>query len=210
MKLSRRAVPAILVPVSFSSLFKIISRLAMAGTLILGIWFFFIQEKSDKGKKTADNAEVEKKKAIPEAGEMTQPDEGIGGGTIKEIAIENKITGSQPPPKREWRKIQAIHLHLPDDPGSRELARSLEEIRTIYPEHVFISTIDVSSTPQKLKDWRVSRAPALVFQTAGERLASLEEVWPKPRLTKKIEELVHGLVRVGKDWRPEVKGLEPR
>lgn len=210
MKLSRRTVPAILVQVSFSSLFKIISRLVMACALILGIWFFFIQDRSGHDKKTGKEEEVENKQGISSEGEMPQPYEEIGGGTIKEVTSDNRTTGSQAPPKREWRKIQAIHLHLPEDSGSREIARSLEEIRTSYPEHVFISTIDVSSTPQKLKDWRVSRAPAIVFQTEGERLASLEEVWPKPRLTKKIEELVYGLIRVGKDWRPEVKGLEPR
>lgn len=112
--------------------------------------------------------------------------------------------------QRELRSVQVIHLHLPDDAGSRELSESLAEIRMSWPDHLTISTINVSSNPKILAEWRVSKAPAVVFQTSGQRLYTMEELWPKPRLAKKIEQLIHGLVEVDKNWRPEIKGMERR
>lgn len=129
-----------------------------------------------------------------------------GGSGTSDALPEFQAKGSH----QELRSVQIIHLHLPDDAGSRELSESLAAIRMSWPDHITISTIPVASKPQILTEWRVSKAPSVVFQTEGQRLYTLEEVWPKDRLAKKIEQLIHGLVGVDKNWRPEIKGMERR
>ena len=32
---------------------------------------------------------------------------------------------------------------------------------------------------------------------------------PRIKIERKVEEILRGLKRVGKDWRPEVKGMQP-
>jgi hypothetical protein len=200
---------------STSSVFRFFSRLVMIGGFAMAVWFIFFVERPGNDAETEKQAEIEKKgPGINGQGEMANATDSMDVKKMPEgekiLNPDAKSDSGQGKNGRELRTVQVTHLHLPDHAGSRELSGSLAEIRMSWPDHLTISTIDVSSRPQTLADWRVSSAPAVVFQTEGQRLYSLEEVWPKDRLAKKIEQLIHGLVRVDKNWLPEVKGLERR
>jgi hypothetical protein len=34
-------------------------------------------------------------------------------------------------------------------------------------------------------------------------------LWPHDKIERKVEEILRGLKRMGKDWRPQVKGMQP-
>jgi len=45
---------------------------------------------------------------------------------------------------------------------------------------------------------------------AGEvRACKFQGLWTQSQVERKVEEILRGLKRVDKDWRPDVKGMQP-
>jgi hypothetical protein len=48
-----------------------------------------------------------------------------------------------------------------------------------------------------------------VFVAGDQKTYEFQGLWAYPKIEFKVEEILRGLKRVGKDWLPEVKGMQP-
>ena len=67
--------------------------------------------------------------------------------------------------------------------------------------------------PAQPKDWQAQKGIKLpyVMMIAGkENVFQFQGLWSYPKVEKKVEEVIFGLRRVGKDWRPVVPGMSPK
>lgn len=202
-------------------IFALFRRLFIVGTIVF-VGYFVLLANRDENKPKPEKKKVtinvnpdgenntELEIIAPENPEevANQTIVKLSGADAKE-ALATKLTQGNFA-AREFKKVTVVHLHYPENQGSLELARSLEEIRSIHPKQVHVTTIDVAAKPEKIAEWRMASAPSLVIQTESERLYSITGVWPKDKLEAKILELIHGLQRSDKNWRPAVEGMERR
>lgn len=102
-----------------------------------------------------------------------------------------------------------VHHHLPGDPASDQIAHILSEVQRKYHKEVIVSTVDFKKEPEVSKKQGVTRPPHVVMITGSEKVFEFQGLWTQAKVERKVEEILHGLKRVGKDWRPPVPGMTP-
>lgn len=115
-------------------------------------------------------------------------------------------TEVQAPPTHE---IELLHYHQPGDPASEQIADSLNRIAAKYSRQVLVTRLDLSQKPESAKTHAILKAPHVVFMTGETKAFDFQGLWAYPKIEFKVEEILRGLRRVGKDWLPEVKGMRP-
>lgn len=105
--------------------------------------------------------------------------------------------------------MEIIHYHDPDSPQSVQIALSLNEIGKKYAMQVLVTRVDIRANPLVAKTRGVKSAPHVSMMTGKTEAFAFQGVWPRDKIERKVEEILRGLKRVGKDWRPEVKGMQP-
>lgn len=106
--------------------------------------------------------------------------------------------------------VAIVHFHLPGDLASEKLADVFNVIQKKYGK--LVSVIRVGFPAQPL-DWQAQRGiklPYVMMIVGTENAFQFQGLWPQPRVEKKVEELIFGVRRVGKDWRPVVPGMSPK
>jgi thioredoxin-like negative regulator of GroEL len=89
------------------------------------------------------------------------------------------------------------------------MADILNHIAKRYGTQVKVVRVDIIAHPEVAKAEMVSRPPKVVMMAAGMRACKFEGLWTQSQVGRKVDELLHGLERVGRDRRPEVKGMRP-
>lgn len=111
-----------------------------------------------------------------------------------------------PPPER---LLEIVHYHRPGAPESERMADVLNEIKAKYGEQVLVTRLDVVANPDRAIAENITRPPKVVMLAGTSREFEFSGVWPLDRVERKVDEILHKLKRVGKDWRPPVDGMTP-
>jgi hypothetical protein len=103
-----------------------------------------------------------------------------------------------------------IVLHdLPGDPASEQMAEILKRVQTKYGKQVIVSVVDFKRHPEASKAQGVTKPPHVVIISGTEKVFDFQGVWTQAKVEYKVDEILRGLKRVGKDWRPPVPGMTP-
>ena len=116
-----------------------------------------------------------------------------------------------PPPEADTTieyVVELIHFHQPGHPESEPVAISLNRIAGKYDKEVFVTRIDLTKDPGAGKDHEVSKASHVVFMARNRKVFEFSGLWDYPKIEQKLDEVLRGLNRVGRDWLPEVKGMQ--
>jgi hypothetical protein len=125
---------------------------------------------------------------------------------------KSESSAAPPPPPRAAEasyELEIIHYHDPKNPKSVELALSLNEIGIKYAMQVLVTRVDIRANPLETKNRGIKSTPHVSMMTGGTEAFAFQGLWPKDKIERKVEEILRGLKRMGKDWRPVVKGMQP-
>lgn len=110
-------------------------------------------------------------------------------------------------PEEAKHAIEIIHFHLPGNPESEQIADSLNRIAKTYGEQVLVTRVDINADPERAKAEKVTKPPKVVMMAGSVRACKFQGLWTHAQIERKVEEILRGLKRVGKDWRPDVAGM---
>ncbi|MBC8128363.1 MAG: hypothetical protein H8M99_14575 [Gloeobacteraceae cyanobacterium ES-bin-144] len=116
-----------------------------------------------------------------------------------------KAATSTAPPIHD---LEIIHYHLPKNPESEQIADMLNNIGKKYGKILKMTRIDITAHPDLAKAEKVTKPPKVVMMAGEIRACKFQGLWTQPQIERKIEEILRGLKRVGKNWRPDVAGFE--
>ena len=105
--------------------------------------------------------------------------------------------------------LEIYHYHVPGMPESEEIADSLDKVDKKYGRYVRVNRVDITQNPELAKAEKVTRPPKVVMMAGDVRACKFQGVWTYPQIERKVEEILRGLKRMSKDWRPEVQGMQP-
>jgi hypothetical protein len=120
----------------------------------------------------------------------------------------------QAPPKTQaavapTHLIEILHFHLPNDPQSEQIADHLNVVESKYTGQVLVTRLDVNQHPERAKEEKVTRPPKVVMMAGTIRACKFQGLWTQAQIERKVDEILRGLKRHGKDWRPDVQGMLP-
>jgi thioredoxin-like negative regulator of GroEL len=179
--------------------------------LVIGIPAIVFTPKKEKPKAKEKNATAK----IIESATTAE------GGTVKIVNFNssNKLKDgstneiseiiAEAARKRGGIVVGIIHCHAPGNPASEQTADILNNIARRYGDQVKVIRVDITAHPEFAKAEKVASPPKLVLTAGIKREAELTGLWPQKSVEQKVDEILRGLKRVGKDWRPEVKGMQP-
>ncbi len=98
--------------------------------------------------------------------------------------------------------------HLPGDPNCEKLADILNRVQKKYGRLVIVKRIDVKAHPELAVAQGVKKVPHVIILATKQKVFEFEGQWSQEQVEKKVEEILRGLKRVGKDWRPTVAGMK--
>ena len=135
----------------------------------------------------------------------------LSAGVVGGAWFYRKTEPPPPPPATATTSydMEIIHYHEPGNPQSVEIAESLNEIGKKYAMQVLVTRVDIAANPVLAKTRGVNSAPHVAMITGETEAYAFQGVWPRDRIERKVEEILRGIKRVGKDWLPEVKGMQP-
>jgi hypothetical protein len=119
-----------------------------------------------------------------------------------------------PPPKAQAKEeitydIEILHFHQQKNSESDQIADSLAKIAKKYGKQILVTTVDITAEPERAKVEKVTKAPKVVMMAGEIRACKFQGVWTQAQIERKVEEILRGLKRMGKDWRPDVQGMKP-
>jgi hypothetical protein len=126
----------------------------------------------------------------------------------KPVAEEKSVAASEAPEvPANADALMIVLYHSPGDPDSAHMAEILSRIELKYGQQVFVTKVDFTASPESAREQAVAKVPHVVMSARGQRLFDFQGPWPYPQVERKVDELLHGLKRFGKDWRPPVPGM---
>jgi hypothetical protein len=134
---------------------------------------------------------------------------GVVAGAWYYRAGESAPPPPPPPLAGNHYNLEILHFHQAENAASREIALSLNKIAAKYAAQVLVTRLDLAKHPLLAQSHGVKSAPHVVMVLEGKPVYAFHGVRPYPEIERKVDELLRGLKRVGKDWLPEVKGMQP-
>jgi len=123
-------------------------------------------------------------------------------GRIAELIAEaSKKHGS--------RVLGIVHCHIPGNMDSEQTADILNLVANKYGSQVLVIRVNILNFPEFVKAQKITRPPEVLMLVDNMMAFKIQGLWPRPQIERKVDELIHGLRKVGKDWRPKVKGMQP-
>ena len=115
------------------------------------------------------------------------------------------------PPKVEVADdaLSIVSYHLPGNPNCEKLADILNKVQKKYGRLVAVSRVDVKAHPEIAKAQGIKNVPHVTILAGAQKVFEFEGLWTQEQVERKVEEILRGLKRVGKDWRPDVQGMKP-
>jgi hypothetical protein len=104
--------------------------------------------------------------------------------------------------------LNIFHYHLPEDPASEQIAESLDRVGELHEKYVKVTRVDITEHPEIAKAEIVTKPPKVVMIAGGERVCKFQGVWTYEQIELRVSEILRGLKRMDKDWRPEVQGMQ--
>lgn len=74
---------------------------------------------------------------------------------------------------------------------------------------MIICRVDFKLHPEAAKADGVTRPPHVIMISGTEKAFEFQGLWSQAQVELKVDEILRGLKRVGKDWRPVVPGMTP-
>lgn len=105
--------------------------------------------------------------------------------------------------------LQIVLYEDPAEQDSQELGKTLDGIQKKYAELVIVTHIDFQKHPKMAKAAGVSKPPHVVMIAKSGPVFDFQGLWPRQKVELKVDEILRGLKRFNKDWRPPVKGMKP-
>jgi hypothetical protein len=111
--------------------------------------------------------------------------------------------------------VALILYYVPGDPASEQLSTILDKVQKKYGKQMVVNKVDFKKNPETAKKEGVTETPHVAFIFGKEKVFEFEGLLTQEQVESKVEEILHGLKRVEKDWRPVVpgmtgKGLQPQ
>ncbi|MEO7099726.1 MAG: thioredoxin family protein [Luteolibacter sp.] len=119
--------------------------------------------------------------------------------------VETKAEAAPPPDTA----LQIADYHIPGDPNCEKMAEILNKVQKKYDRLVHVTFIDVKAHPELAKAEGVTKAPHVIISADKNKVFEFEGVWNQEQVERKVEEILRGLKRVDKNWRPTVAGMKP-
>ncbi len=119
------------------------------------------------------------------------------------------VVEKKPAVVEESDALKIDHYHLPSDPASEQIADVLNKVQKKYDKLVLVSRIDVTKQAEEAKAQGVNKAPHVIFRTKEKKVYEFQGVANQSQVERKLEEILRGLKRIDKDWRPHVEGMQP-
>lgn len=117
----------------------------------------------------------------------------------------NKLPKMDPADKR----LVVVHHHLPGDPASEQIADILNHIQKKYDKYLVVNRVDFKQNPQLAKAQGVVKPPHVIVFSGSEKVYEFQGPATEVQVEQKIEEILRGLKRIDKNWRPPVPGMKP-
>jgi thioredoxin-like negative regulator of GroEL len=103
--------------------------------------------------------------------------------------------------------VKILHFHIPANADSEMIADCLNIVAVKYNIQVLVVRLDVAAHAGLAAAEKVTDRPKVLIIAGDRRTCEFEGARPKDWIYKRVDEALWGLRRVGKDWRPEVKGM---
>ena len=104
--------------------------------------------------------------------------------------------------------LEIIHFHLPKNAESETMADYLTKVEKKYNGQVLVTRVDIAAEPERAKAEKVTKPPKVVMMVGTVRACKFQGLWTQVQIERKVEEILRGLKRMGKDWRPDVSGMQ--
>jgi hypothetical protein len=124
--------------------------------------------------------------------------------SVEPVGSHSKNEGTQ------GKFVTILHCHLPGNPASEQMADVFNAIQKKYPMHTKVIRAGFPAQPV---DWQKQRGislPYVIMIVDSEKAFQFQGLMALSRVEKKVEELIYGVRRVAKDWRPVVPGMMPK
>lgn len=193
-------------PMTYEEKAKWIIRIFFLTVFMLIIAFVFAPSK--KG----DGATKDRGTPPPQiTEEPKEPDVTIvnfdQSGSMKDGQIADLIAAASK--KHGSRVLGIVHCHIPGNPDSEQIADILNQVAKKYGSQVLVIRVNILNFPEFVKAQQVTKPPEVLMLVDNMVAFKIQGLWPRPQIERKVDELIHGLRKVGKDWLPKVKGMQP-
>ncbi len=105
--------------------------------------------------------------------------------------------------------LELVLYYQPGGTGSEQLSATLDRVAAKYGKQIILQKVDAKSKPEVAKAQGVSKLPHVIINSKAGKAFEFQGNWPQPQVEAKVEEILRGLKRMGKDWRPPVPGMKP-
>jgi hypothetical protein len=186
----------------FNLLQKIVGLLLFVG-IGVAVWYFEPEEILREIRKVA-----EKRQFIPVGNKPMVA--ASPGGSAPDRRPSEPEGGNAKRAAGPGEFVTILHCHLPGNPASEQMADVFNSIRKKYPMHVKVIRAGFPAQPV---DWQRQRGislPYVIMIVGTEQAYQFQGLMPLSQVEKKVEELIFGVRRVGRDWRPSVPGMTPK
>ncbi len=106
------------------------------------------------------------------------------------------------------KRLIVNHYHLPGDPASEQIADVMNHIKKKYESYLVVNRVDIKQSPELAKAQGVTKAPHVTVFSGSEKIYEFQGPATEVQVEKKIEEILRGLKRIDKNWRPPVPGMK--
>lgn len=103
--------------------------------------------------------------------------------------------------------VALILYYLPGEPASQQLSAILDKVQKKYGKQMTVSKMDFKKNPETAKKEGVTQTPHVAIIFGKEKVFEFEGLLTQEQVETKVEEVLHGLKRIDKDWRPAVPGM---
>lgn len=186
-----------------------IRRILMT-VLALGI-FAAVWLRDDAGPESEKAATKTTSETSGESGKAKDPHAEVlhlqASRNTTSAALQEKLDETARKLGKQMPVVKILHFHHPANPDSELIADYLNTVAVKYNIQVLVVRLDVSAHAELAAAEKVTAHPKVLIIAGDRRTCEFEGARPKEWIYKRVDEALWGLRRVGKDWRPEVKGM---
>lgn len=183
--------------------FKIFCLMVFLGIIVL---VFAPSKKTEPKPKDAGTPPPKITESKPKEADVTIVNLDKAG-SMKDGQIANLIAEAS---KRHGGKVLGIvHCHIPGNPDSEQTADILNLVAQKYGTQVLIIRVNILNFPEFVKAQQITQPPEVLMLVDNMVAFKIQGLWPRAQTERKVDELIHGLRKADKDWRPKVQGMQP-
>jgi hypothetical protein len=123
------------------------------------------------------------------------------------VALQQELDETARKLGKQMPVVKILHFHQQANPDSELIADYLNTVAVKYNIQVLVVRLDVAVHAELAAAEKVTVHPKVLIIAGDRRTSEFEGVRPLDWIYKRVDEALWGLRRVGKDWRPEVKGM---